>query len=230
MDSKVILISGASRGIGRAVAEQLHAQGYRLSLGVRDPEQLRGSRLEDLTHVIHFPFEAGDADSAKHWLAATLDKFGRLDGLVHCAGVMHSYQIEDEDETALDEMWEVNVKGTLRLTRAALPALRVSGSGRIVSLVSMSGKRIKSTSAGYGMSKYAQLALSHATRNLTWEDGIRCTAICPSWVNTDMAQVSGLAPEAMTQPEDVAQLVATVLALPNSAHVNELTINCNLEV
>lgn len=228
--SKVALISGANRGIGRAIAERLQQQGYALSLGLRNPAELAGSALASSDSIHHFAYEATDKASAAQWLAEVDAKFGRLDALINSAGVLRRFQIEDEDESALDEMLEINLKGSLRLTRACLPLLSQSGKGRIINLVSMSGKRVKGISAGYNMSKYAQLALTHATRNLGWDDGIRVTALCPSWVNTDMASISQLEDEAMTQPEDIAALVQSVIELPNTAHVNELTVNCALEV
>lgn len=227
--NKVIMISGASRGIGRHIAQRLHSDGYLLALGIRDSAVLEDSSLVAGETVDHFPWQAADPASSHDWVEQVQTRFGRIDALINNAGVLRRYQIEDEDESALDEMLEVNLKGPLRLTRAALPLLRQSGSGRIVNLVSMSGKRVKGISAGYNMSKYAQLALTHATRNLGWDDGIRVTAVCPSWVNTEMAEVSSVPPQEMTQPEDVARLVQTIIELPNTAHLNEVTVNCNLE-
>ena len=93
----------------------------------------------------------------------------------------------------------------------------------------MSGKRVKGTLAGYSMSKFALMALSQTMRNVGWEDGIRVTALCPSWVNTEMANKAPIAPVDMTQPEDVAELVLTVLQLPNTASLSELAMNCSLE-
>ncbi len=223
------MISGASRGIGRHIAEQLLAGGYRLTLGVRDSAALAGTALARGAQVDHFAWEASDPDSSVAWVNEAKARFGRIDALINNAGVLRRYQIEDDDESALDEMLEVNLKGPLRLTRAALPLLRQSGEGRVINLVSMSGKRVKGISAGYNMSKYAQLALTHATRNLGWDDGIRVTAVCPSWVNTDMATISTMPPEQMTQPADIARLVQTIIELPNTAHLNEVTVNCNLE-
>ena len=127
-------------------------------------------------------------------------------------------------------MWDVNVKGPLRLIRLAMPWLRKSGSGRIVNLSSLSGKRVKNAHAGYAMSKFAVVALTHAVRRLGWDDGVRATAICPSFVATDMtARVTAVPRGEMIQPDDLAELVATALALPNNAVVAELLVNCRLE-
>ena len=124
-------------------------------------------------------------------------------------------------------MWEVNVKGPLRLTRLALPHLRRSGSGRVINMASMSAKRVKGdVLPGYSMTKYALLALSHAVRQIGWDDGIRVTAMCPGPVATDMMDPDD---ETITQPEDLADLVATVIELPNTASVSELLITCRLD-
>jgi NAD(P)-dependent dehydrogenase (short-subunit alcohol dehydrogenase family) len=111
-----------------------------------------------------------------------------------------------------------------------MPYLKKSGSGRVVNLSSLSGKRVKNGYAGYAMSKFAVIALTHAVRRLGWDDGVRATAICPSFVATDMtAQVTAVARDEMIQPSDLAELVATALALPNNAVVAELLVNCRLE-
>ena len=134
-------------------------------------------------------------------------------------------------EQELEELWQINVMGPWRLTRAAWPLLQQSGQGRIQVLVSMSGKRVKGRMAGYPVSKFALMALCQSMRNEGWDAGIRVTAICPSWVATDMAlSVSSLAPEAMTQPEDIADLSSSLLRLPNAAVPFELALNCALEI
>lgn len=228
---KVVLISGANRGLGLSIAIHLNALGYKLSLGMRNPDNFTLKFFSDPETVLTHYYDATQPQSANIWVDETLSRFGKINGLINNAGVLRQFHIDDENESDLDEMWEVNVKGMLRLTRAALPHLKQSGQGRIVNMVSMSGKRVKGKNCGYAVSKYAQMALSHAMRNVGWEHGIRVTAICPSWVNTDMAQEhSSMAPQEMTQPEDVAELVATVLKLPNTAAVPEIAINCNFEV
>ena len=222
------MVSGANRGIGAAIAERLAHDGHRLSLGARRPEALAES-APDLgpDRILLCYNEATDVESARSWVEATVERFGGIDVLVNSAGIVDRTGLESMDEDVLDEMWEVNVKGPLRLTRLALPYLRQSGSGRVVNLASLSGKRVKGdTMPGYSMTKYALLALSHAVRQIGWDDGIRVTAICPGPVATDMMDPDD---ETITQPEDVADLVSTVITLPNTASVSELLITCRLE-
>ncbi|RMD69109.1 MAG: SDR family NAD(P)-dependent oxidoreductase [Cyanobacteria bacterium J149] len=225
----VILISGASRGIGRSIAEKLLQDGYYLSLGVREPNYLQNTVFANHERVLIQPYEAKEKQSPIDWVKATIDKFGRLDGVINFAGILERIQFEDDNEEGLDRLFEVNVKAPWRLTREAFPYLKQSGKGRIINLVSMSGKRVKGTLAGYSMSKFAFLALSQSMRNAGWEDGIRVTAICPSFVNTDMAKGVKLDSETITQPEDVADIVKTILKLPNTAYVGEVLINFALE-
>jgi NADP-dependent 3-hydroxy acid dehydrogenase YdfG len=228
---RVIMISGANRGIGRAIARCLYDKGYRLSLGIRDQAALRAAEGEfDPGRVAVHRHEARDPALNQAWVAATVDRFERLDGLVNAAGILLSAGIEEDAEARYDEMWAVNVMGPLRLTRMALPHLKAAGSGRVVNLASLSGKRVAGDNAGYPMSKFAVVALSHATRRAGWDAGVRVTALCPGYVATEMvAEVRDPPPEEMIQPDDLAELVATVIALPNNAAVAELLVNCRRE-
>ena len=110
-EGRVIMISGANRGIGRAIAETLFEAGYSISLGARDPESLSSvidGRATD--RVATARYDAEDAKTHQHWVEATVEKFGRIDGLVNNAGIFESVTVEDGDDAVLDQMWAVNVK------------------------------------------------------------------------------------------------------------------------
>ncbi|MDJ0609038.1 MAG: SDR family NAD(P)-dependent oxidoreductase [Kiloniellales bacterium] len=228
---RVIMVSGANRGIGQAIARALHGKGYSLSLGARSLEALEEATADfDRARVARHRYEARDRAAAAAWVEATAARFGRIDGLVNAAGILLSAGIEDDAEQRYDELWAVNVMGPLALTRLALPHLRAVGSGRIVNLASLSGKRVAGDNAAYPLSKFAVVALSHATRRAGWEDGVRVTALCPGYVATDMvSDVADPPAEAMIQPADLAELAATVIALPNTASVAELLVSCRFE-
>lgn len=229
---RTVLLTGASRGIGHSIARRLLNDGHRLSLGLRDPEALRGTDL-DVEGVLHRAYDANDSSSAEVWVGSTIRQWGDIDTLIHCAGILHRTPLlfADSEEQQLDELWEINVKGPWWLTRAAWPFLVSSGHGRIQVLVSMSGKRVKGRMAGYPVSKFALMGLCQSMRNEGWDKGIRVTAICPSWVNTDMARaVTAVEPAAMTQPDDLASLSSNLLSLPNESVPFELAINCSLEI
>lgn len=228
-ENRTVMISGANRGIGLAIAKTLSDAGYRLSLGARNPAAIDTSQLSD--QVLCHQYDATEPESASNWQKATLDQFGGIDAVVLNAGVIKSVGVETGTEADLDLMWETNFKGPLRLIRATMPSLRQCGHGRIVNLASLSGKRLLSESnLGYGATKFAALALTHAIRRAGWEDGIRCTAICPGLVDTDMvSNVTTPAGEYKITPEAIAATAAYALSLPNDASVAEILVNSRLE-
>jgi len=227
---RVFLISGANRGIGAAIARRLAAAGCRLSLGARNPETLVDTFGPETEVRHHFRYDATDRASFAPWVDGTLAAFGRIDGLINNAGASSRFSIEQGDESDLDALWAVNVKGPLFMTRLCLPHLRRSGTGRILNVASLSGKRVRNENVAYNMTKHAVIALSHGCRRIGWDDGLRVTTLCPSFVRTDMtAAVTKVQPEEMIDAEDLAELAVTALHLPNTAAVPELLVNCRLE-
>ena len=243
---RTLLISGASRGIGRAVAERALADGHRLSLGLRDLEMLKQTPLDPVLagsdKVMLHPYSAEDPEAAQAWVEATINHFGGFDSVIHSAGIFSRVPLlfEPGEDQEIAHTINVNLMGPWWLTRAAWPQLASHGEGRIQVLVSMSGKRSKGRLAAYSASKFALLGLCQTMRNEGWAAGIRVTAICPGWVNTDMAAAVRSGPsdrwptqpmdaEAMTQPEDIASMSAELLRLPNRAVPFELAVSSSLE-
>jgi NAD(P)-dependent dehydrogenase (short-subunit alcohol dehydrogenase family) len=225
------MLSGASRGIGLALARRLAADGYTLSLGVRSPD---GSNLLgfDPARTLIRRFDAEEPGSAAEWVEATASRYGRIDALINNAGILRQIDFEEGDESVLDEVWAVNVKAPFRLIRHALPYLRDGGNGRIINVASTDGKRYRpGVSIAYAMSKHAVMALSHAAKFAGWEDGVRVTALCPGAVNTELiASLPGVTPLAdRIAPETLAETVSFLLRLPNSSSVAELVMNTRLE-
>ncbi len=225
---KVAMVSGVTRGIGAAIARELKNAGYALALGARRPAEMPDD-LRGADCLVH-PYDARDRKSHLAWVDVTVGRFGRIDVLVANAGIAPHVGLEDGTDEALDDIFEVNVKAPFRLIQACLPHLKVAGSGRVVTLASLSGKRVMGLNAGYQMSKHAVVALTHAVRRLGWAHGIRATAICPGFVATDMvAHVTDVAEADMTDPADLARLVAMIVQLPNNAAIAELMVNCRYE-
>ncbi len=229
-DGRVIMISGANRGIGLSVAKNLYKAGFSLSLAARNLKSLELATTDfDKNIVLLNKFDAFDKTTHRAWTENTLKKFNRIDGLINNAGIVESVSVEDKEdnEEALDRMWAVNVKAPLSLIRLTLPYLRKSGNGRVINVASLAGKAVYGPSVGYSMTKFAAVALSHATRLGGWDDGVRCTALCPGYVATDMTKdVETVEVNNMISPEDLAELVKTVICLSNSASIAELIVNC----
>ena len=193
---------------------------------MRQPERPAWATAPGRTHLFAYDATAGVED---RWCHETLSEFGRIDAIIPCAGIFVDRSVLQADDEQLDQMFEINVKAPRRLARSAWPALKASGSGRGILIASLSGKRVASARSGlYAMTKHAVVALAHALRHEGWDHGIRCTAVCPGFVETDMGR--GLVPDAsreLTHPDDVARLVSLALNLRNSASLAELCVNCS---
>lgn len=227
-DGRVVMISGAARGLGRAVARRLLDDGFTVSLGARDLDALTAAHEAVPEARRHFStYDADDQATAENWVGATVERFGRIDALINNAGILRQFELEDGDaEDKLDELYRTNVRGPLTLTRLVFPHLRRCGQGRVVNINSLSGLRVgRDDFVGYSMSKFALSALSHATRKAGFGDGVRTTNLCPSLMDTEMVSALGAPEELKIRPESVADMVSMLLALPNTASVAELPIN-----
>ncbi len=231
-----ILISGASRGIGKAIALRLLKEGHSISIGIRNEENLTNTLLDPKINnpekfIVH-KYNANDKESAKEWVDSTVNLFKDIDTIIHCAGIFKRTNLifNDDEMQDIENLWKTNVMGPWILTKDAWKYLSMSNSGRIIVLVSMSGKRSKGRLAGYSMSKFALMSLCQTMRNEGWTKGIRVTAICPGWVNTDMVkEINDFPKEDMTQTNDIANICSNLLDLPNSSVPFEISLNCQLE-
>jgi len=232
------MVSGANRGVGLAVTRCLLSGGYRVSAGARNVDALHAALADELDELggaasqrlLLHEYDALVSGSDEQWVNDTVEAFGRLDVVVNNAGILDENDLESLSMEALDLLVDVNVKGPLRMTQLTLPHLRESGAGRIVNLSSLSGLRVKGTFApGYAMTKHAVIALGEATKNLAWDDGVRVTSVCPGFIATDMIDHLGNDPDTIIDPADLAELIATTIALPNSASVAQLAVSCRLE-
>src|SRR3954463_4347424 len=215
LDGKVALVTGASRGIGAAVARRLAGEGVKLGLASR-----RGDDL-GIEGVVAQPCDVRDAAQLDDIVSATVNAFGRLDILVPNAGVGAYGPFFELAPGFLEEMIDVNVKGTLYAVRAALPHLLESGEADIVTLASEAGRRGLPFEAVYCSSKFAQVGLTAALDHELRERGVRCTNVCPGGVHTDFAMGHGRTPEmpalsGMMGADDVAETILFVLTRPRN--------------
>lgn len=228
---RTVMVSGASRGIGLAIATLLLEKGYNVSAGARSVEALEKAFAgAPAGRFLAARYDAADRSSHEAWLKETLERFGKLDALVNNAGTSNRFSIEEGDEADLDALWAINVKGPLFLTRICLPHLKATGTGRVINVASLSGKRVRNENIAYNMTKHALMALTHGTRRIGWDHGVRATAVCPSFVATDLTDgITKVSRDEMIDPEDFAEITALAIALPNTAAMAEMLVNCRLE-
>ncbi|MBN9678817.1 SDR family NAD(P)-dependent oxidoreductase [Salipiger bermudensis] len=227
MTRKVMLLTGGSRGIGLGIALEAARRGWFVSLGLRGeaalPQELAAKSAEAVT------YDATAAGEAA-WVEGVMQRYGRIDAVVACAGLLDHDTIVTQDDAAVLRLFEVNAHAPRRLAAAAWQPLIDSGDGRIVVMASLSGKRVKSQRSGlYAFSKFAAVGLAHALRHEGWDHGIRATAICPGLVATDMglsAADGGYSPEDMTQVSDLAALTLNTIEMPGTLCQAEITLNC----
>jgi NAD(P)-dependent dehydrogenase (short-subunit alcohol dehydrogenase family) len=226
------LVTGASSGIGAALARQLAHEGARLILCGRDPErlqaiaeQVRGRAPE----VDPQRLELGDEASVRRVAARAQATFGGVDALVHCAGVFTRSLLADTPMVELDEQWRVNVRGPYLLTQLLLPGL-VARRGQIVFMSSTTGKIARAGVSAYAASKFALRGIADALREEMAPLGVRVASIFPGRTATPMQELvcrlegKPYHPEKLMQPEDVAAMTVATLKLPRTAEVTELDV------
>jgi 3-oxoacyl-[acyl-carrier protein] reductase len=223
LEGRVALVTGASRGIGAAVARALAAQGVRLGIASRSGDDL------GIEGSVAQACDVRDPASLESMVAATVDRFGALDILVVNAGVGAYGPFLDLPADQLEEMIDVNVKGAIYSVRAALPHLLRSDAADIVTIASEAGRRGLPLEAVYCSSKFAQVGLTRALDHELREQGVRCTNVCPGGVATDFAMGRGRTPEmpqlaGMMRPEDVAETVMFVLTRPRTHRILEVAL------
>ena len=234
---RTILISGASSGIGLNIAYRELKNGNRISIGIRDLESIKGSVIDPINwpkgKILINKYDALDKLSAEKWIKNTICKYGGFDSLINCSGVLSRipFLYKNGDEEEILNTFNINFLAIWNLCRLSWKYLSQSNDGRIIVLVSMSGKRSKGDLAAYSSSKFALMSLCQTMKNKGWEENIRVTAICPSWVTTKMAEkISSLEKSKMTQPEDIAEICSTILKLPMHSVPFEIALNCNYEI
>ena len=222
-EERVAFITGASGGIGAAVARMLHDAGASVALASR-----RGTGL-GLEREIGVACDARDPEAVDAAVEATVDRFGRLDIVVANAGVGAYGPFLDLSRDHLEEMIDTNLKGTLYAVRAALPHLLESDAADVVTLASEAGRRGLPYEAVYCASKFGQVGFTRALDHELREKGVRCTNVCPGGVATDFALDDGrgrtrdVLPGMMTA-EDVAEIVMFVLTRPRTHRILETAI------
>jgi short-subunit dehydrogenase len=218
---KSALVTGGSAGIGLALARMLREEGYELTLVARRPEPLEEAAGALEAHAV--AANLADADECVRAVAAHAERFGGMEVLVNSAGIGIGGSFADQSTKAIALQLDVNLRASLVVTRESLPLLRASR-GHIVNLASIAGTIPTPGLAVYGATKAALIGFTNSLNREEAGHGIRAVAICPAFVATKMTDWTGIPGEEMIQPEDVAELVRTLLRLSPRARVPQIVI------
>jgi NADP-dependent 3-hydroxy acid dehydrogenase YdfG len=221
LKGRTALVTGASRGIGAAVAHALDAEGVNLGLASRSGDNL------GITEAVAMAADVRDQAALEKLADATAERFASLDILVINAGVGSYGPFLDLPAEELEDMIDVNVKGALYSVRAALPHLLKAGGGDIVTIASEAGRRGLPFEAVYCASKFAQIGFTRALDHELREKDVRCINVAPGGVATDFAMGRGRTPDmpelsGMMSAEDVADAVVFVLGRPRNHRILEV--------
>ena len=223
LSGRVALVSGSTKGIGRAVVERLAAAGAGVVVSARTAADVEETvaELQDAydVPVEGFPFDVRRSDACRELVERTVDALGGLDILVNNAGVGIFDPIQEMSEEDWREQVETNLHGVFHLSRAAIPHLFESDDAWIVNVGSLAGRNTFAGGAGYNASKFGLLGMSEAMMLDLRHEGIRVSLIMPGSVDTGFSGSSK--PWALT-PDDVARAVLQVMEYPENAHVSRV--------
>lgn len=235
LDGRVAIITGASRGIGKAIAIELGRRGAAVAICARTQEALEAISGELQGMQIPFlaqPCDVRNAGSVADFVNSTLERFnGRLDIVVNNAGIYKTSPVENHPLGLWTEVIETNLTGAMLFCRAVLPAMKSRNFGRIINIASISGRTGEIWASAYSASKFAMIGLTQSLALETARHGITVNAVCPGWVATEMSKqqledenwckLNSMSPESAAsnacfavpqnrfiEPEEVAHLVA----------------------
>ncbi|MFD2416926.1 SDR family oxidoreductase [Amycolatopsis pigmentata] len=236
IDGKVVAITGASSGIGAAIALELAARGAAVVIGAR-----RTDRLDALVERIHaaggrakaVTVDVTQRSDLERLVTTALDRFERLDVLVSNAGIARTAPIAELDVDSWDAMIDANLRSVLYGIAAALPVFRRQGRGHLVTTVSTSGLKIVPMQAVYAGTKNAVRTLLEALRQESTDGVLRTTSVSPGLVRTELVdyvtdpEIRKLAQERMATgiaPEAVARAVAFAIEQPDDVEIGDIVI------
>lgn len=240
-EAPVAIVTGGGTGIGAAASAVLRERGWRVVICGRRPEPLR--QVAEATGALAVTADAADAGDIRDLVSTTLQTFGRLDGLVLNAGIVHAGAVGELADAEWDDMLRVNLTGPFRLTREALPYL-VESRGAVVAVASAAALRATAGIAGYDATKAGLAMLMQSVAVDYGHTGLRANVVCPGWTRTEMADAEmtefgesigatkeeayGLATafapsRRAAEPSEVAEAIAWLLS-PAASYVNAAVI------
>ncbi|HEV2490062.1 MAG TPA: SDR family NAD(P)-dependent oxidoreductase [Candidatus Acidoferrales bacterium] len=221
------IVTGASRGIGFAIARRLGQMGARVALCARGQQRLEAasSKLRQAgIETLALPADVSRAAEVSAVAEAAAKSFGALDILVNNAGIGRFAPVHEFSEADWDALLDTNLKGVFLMSRAVIPGMIARGRGHIINISSLAGKNFFAGGSVYCASKWGLLGLTYSMAEDLRGYGIRVAAICPGSVATDFSPHPGKKMDKILQPEDVAHAVAMILTEAPQSFISEVLL------
>ena len=230
LKDKVIVITGATAGIGAAAAKQLVEQGCKVVLNARNEARLK-ALCEELgsSNATYLAGDSSEPSIARAVAAEAIKVFGTIDAVVPNAGIGMYGSILDYSDDEVNRMMRTNYEGTVHIIRATLPTMLAKGQGDVVITASVAGFRGGATESIYAGTKHAQVGFAGSLDRELREQGVRVALICPAGTETEFALEAGRtqgseALKSFLRPDDVAFQIVTVLRQPRSIRTHVWTL------
>jgi NADP-dependent 3-hydroxy acid dehydrogenase YdfG len=231
--SRTALVTGASRGIGAAVALSLAAEGFRVALLARTVDQLNANATKAGNGSFAVPCDVTDDSSIDHAVSQIRAEFGDAPGIiVNNAGLFVIRALEETSQDDFDGILATNLRAPFRLVREFLPAMKKRGSGHIVTIGSVADRHVFAGNAAYSATKYGQRAMHEVLREETRGSGVRATLVSPAAVDTDIWEPiqyhgSDARPDrsGMLSPDSIGAAVVFAISQPSQVNVDELRLS-----
>jgi len=229
----IVLVTGASKGIGEAIALKLGAENFDVIIFGRDIAKLTilKDKLEHLnSKTVYFSGDVSDQKFVQNSVEEVLKHYGKIDALVNNAGVAYFESFVDSSLEQFKEQIETNLLGVYNFSKAVIEHMIDRSEGTIINISSLSGKVGFSMGTMYSATKHAVMGFSRSLMQEVRKHNVRVVSVCPGSVETDMILNTPIHPknkEQILQPEDIAEIVYMALKLPSRALVSEIEIRPN---
>jgi NAD(P)-dependent dehydrogenase (short-subunit alcohol dehydrogenase family) len=224
-NTNVALVTGAASGLGAATAQVFAGAGFRVAALDLNAERISGNE-----RIAPFPCDVTDAASVTAIVDAILARFGRIDAAINCAGIDHTYWLEELTVEQFDQIIAVNLRGPFLVAKAVWPAMKRQGGGHIVNVTSTAAIRAWSGASAYHASKFGLLGLGRGLSVEGRQDNIRVTSLIPGGMDTgffERFKEQGIPlpdPSTLQRPVDVAQAILFAVTAPAGSVVQEMVV------
>jgi short-subunit dehydrogenase len=228
-----IVVTGASKGIGKAISEKFAANGYSVFLCARSEKTLKETAQEiseknPSIQVHHKTCDVSKKDEVKQFAGWVLSQTTHVDVLINNAGIFIQGSVHDEEDGVLEELMATNLFSAYYLSRFLLPSMIERKAGHIFNICSIASLKAYKYGGSYSITKYAMAGLSANLRDELKHHNIKVTSVFPGAAYTDSWNASGISPERIMKAEDIAEMIYTSSQLSSMACVEEIVIRPQL--